>query len=108
MLSIPAARNWLVHQMDVHNTFLHGDLMKEVYMRPPPGFQTSFPGPVCRLQKSLHELRQAPRCCFSKLSQPCVSVISLNPMLSIPYLHILSIKGNKMNDSIPSNTTTAL
>lgn len=61
LLSIASARNWLIHHMDVHNVFLYGDLSEEVYMRPPPGFQTAFPGQVCQLHKSSYELCQAPR-----------------------------------------------
>lgn len=44
-----AAANWEVHQMDVHNTFLHGDLKEEVHMQMPPRFDTHEPGNVCRL-----------------------------------------------------------
>ena len=37
-------------------------------MKPPPGFQHNTSGLVCRLQKSLYGLRQAPRCWFAKLA----------------------------------------
>ena len=67
-LDIAVKENQEVHQMDVHNAFLHGDLHEEVYMKLPPGFRDKGETRVCRLQKSLYGLKQAPRCWFTKLA----------------------------------------
>nr|GEU89370.1 retrovirus-related Pol polyprotein from transposon TNT 1-94 [Tanacetum cinerariifolium] len=39
VLSLATSRHWLVHQLDVKNAFLHGDLSKTVYMHQPSRFQ---------------------------------------------------------------------
>lgn len=56
--AIAASQQWMVHQMDVNNAFLHGDLYEEVYMTMPQG----LPNPnknACLLRKSL--LKRASR-----------------------------------------------
>jgi len=66
-LEVAAKKKWALHQMDVHNAFIHGDLDEEVYMTLPPGFQTGDKNLVCRLRKSIYGLKQLPRCWFTKL-----------------------------------------
>lgn len=66
-LTVAAAKGWELNRMDL-NTFLHGDLDEEVYMTMPSGFRTSNPNKVCRLKKSLSNLKHAPRQWFTKLS----------------------------------------
>ena len=46
-LADAVAKNWEIHQKDVHKAFLQGDLSEEVYMKVPPGLQGSQPGKVC-------------------------------------------------------------
>lgn len=67
-LKLAATHKWELHQMDVCNAFLHGDLKEEVYMKMPPRFQDLDLTKVCRLRKSIYGLKQSPRCWFEKLS----------------------------------------
>eukprot|EP00253_Pinus_taeda_P006645 PITA_06645 len=65
-LAIAVAQWWEVHQMDVKNAFLHGDLFEEIYMEQPHGFiqDSSL---VCILKKSLYDLKKAPRASYAKM-----------------------------------------
>lgn len=38
VLATAARKKWFVHQMDVFNAFLNGDLTDEIYMKLPEGF----------------------------------------------------------------------
>lgn len=69
LLSLATNLDWPLHQFDVKNVFLHGNLKEEVYMDLPSGYVVSgMKGTkVCRLQKSLYGLKQSPRAWFGRL-----------------------------------------
>src|SRR3954462_11280757 len=69
VLSISISKGWSLRQLDVKNAFLHGVLEEEVYMKQPPGFESSAnPTYICKLDKALYGLKQAPRAWYSRLS----------------------------------------
>ncbi|CAL9006929.1 unnamed protein product [Prunus brigantina] len=71
LISLAANLDWPLHQFDVKNAFLHGDLEEEVYMDPPHGCKLSSESKhhVCKLKKSLYGLKQSPRAWFGRLTK---------------------------------------
>jgi hypothetical protein len=72
VLAIATTKGWEVHQMDVKNVFLHGDISEEIYMEKPQGFIQNS-SLVCRLKKSLYGLKQAPRAWYEKMDSYLLS-----------------------------------
>ncbi|KAF5470864.1 hypothetical protein F2P56_011352 [Juglans regia] len=92
LLSLAVTSKWPLHQLDIQNAFLHGDLEEAVYMRQPPGFvNPDHPSYVCKLRKSIYGLKQAPRAWFAKLSD-C--------------LHSLGFHGSRADTSLFIHRTT--
>jgi hypothetical protein len=74
IIAMAAAKGWSLHQMDVKNAFLHGDLQKEMYMKQPPGYvDQTHPNLVCKLKKALYGFKQAPRAWCDKIGQYLVT-----------------------------------
>jgi hypothetical protein len=69
ILTIAAAHNWPVHQMDINNAFLYDHLIERVYCQQPAGFvDSSRPDHVCLLDKSLYSLKQVPHTWFNRFA----------------------------------------
>ncbi|GJY19882.1 retrovirus-related pol polyprotein from transposon TNT 1-94 [Tanacetum coccineum] len=61
-LSFATYMNFKVYQINVKSAFLNSKLKEEVYVKQPPGFESSeFPNYVCKLDKALYGLKKAPR-----------------------------------------------
>jgi hypothetical protein len=75
LIALAAQEGWQVHHMDVKSAFLNGDLVEEVYVAQPPGFEKKGEEhKVLKLHKALYGLRQAPRAWNSKLDKSLVAL----------------------------------
>ena len=56
LFAVAAAKGWQLHQMDVKNALLQGELEEQMYMVQPPGFHSGTnTSAVCQLKKSLYD-----------------------------------------------------
>jgi hypothetical protein len=63
----------MLHQLDIKNAFLNGDLEEKVYIEIPLGLETSSNyNKVCKLKKSLYELKQSPRTWFARFTKTVI------------------------------------
>nr|GEV10073.1 retrovirus-related Pol polyprotein from transposon TNT 1-94 [Tanacetum cinerariifolium] len=61
-LAFSTYMNFQVYQIDVKSAFLNGKLKEQIYVKQPPGFESSeFLDYVYKLDKALYGLKQAPR-----------------------------------------------
>ncbi|CAI7757246.1 unnamed protein product [Closterium sp. NIES-54] len=66
LLAAAAVCGWKVEQMDVKTVFLYGVVDEEIYMKQREGYDDGG-GRVCRLNKAIYGIKQAPRCWYARL-----------------------------------------
>lgn len=84
LLSIASSLNWNLHQLNINTAFLHGDLIEDVYMKCPSGLNTPK-HMVCKLNKSIYDLKQGTRQWNKKL-MPTLYNLCFNQSKSDYYL----------------------
>ena len=93
LLSLVAALDLELRQLDVKTAFLNGELEEDIYMKQPPGYETGGSDMVCHLQRALYGLRQAPRAWYSKLKK-VLEDIGFQASEADPGLFILHIQSD--------------
>jgi hypothetical protein len=86
-LSIAAACDHELDQMDVPQAFLNADVDEEVYMDVPEGYRAGREHLVCRLKKALYGLKQAPRNWYLLCTQFLVEELKFHATVSDPNLY---------------------
>ena len=86
---------WNIHQIDINNAFLNGDLHEDVYMQQLASFIFANPQLVCKLKKAIYGLKQAPRSWYKKLSITLQSLgfnsTTSDPSLFVRFTHSSSL-----------------
>ncbi|RDY13528.1 hypothetical protein CR513_01535, partial [Mucuna pruriens] len=96
LLAMAAIRHWPLHQLDIKNAFLHGDLDEEIYMEQPPGFVAQGESSlVCKLRRSLYGLKQSPRAWFGKFSQYLFNHFQTKDLVHLKYFLGIEVTQSK-------------
>jgi len=66
-------------QIDISNAFMYADLDREMYVYPPPGYESLG---MLRLKKSLYGLKQAPRLWYDTIKDVLVNDLDFEQMRS--------------------------
>jgi len=85
-LSITAACEHNLEQMDVPQAFLNADVDEEVYMELPEGYREGREHLVCLLKKALYGLKQAPRNWYLLISKFVQEELGYKSTVSDPCL----------------------
>lgn len=96
VLSLALTFGWSIRQLDVNNTFFHGDLNETVYTHQPPGFiDSTRPDHICLLSKAIYGLKQSLRAWFNTLSTTLLDFSFVGSQYD-PSLFVLTSNGHTL------------
>lgn len=87
LLALSARFGLHLHQFDVKNAFLYGDLNEEIYVHQPQGFTDGSPR-VWRLHKALYGLHQGP-ICWHRHFEPFILSLGFQLIPTEPSIYVL-------------------
>jgi hypothetical protein len=85
LLAVAVALGLKLHQMDIKTAFLNGE--EAIWMQRPQGCTLGPEGAACRLKKSIHGLKKAPRSWHAKLKSVFQKEV-LHPSVADPALFV--------------------
>ena len=94
ILSIAASQNLHLAQFDVLIAFLYGHLDEAIYMKQPEVFEDGS-NKVCKLLRSLYDLKQAPRC-WNRRFGKYINKLGFKVSEADPCLYIRNRAGKKI------------
>ena len=94
VISVAASEGLKLSQFYVKTAFLYGELEDEIYMHQPEGYDDGS-GKVCKLTKSLYDLKQASRC-WNKKFTLFLEKHGLQPSDADPRLFIGTLNDSKL------------
>lgn len=96
IVALAGHNDWKIYHLDVKTAFLHGTIDEELYVTPPPGFDSGTPAAhACRLKKALYGLKQAPRAWYRKMDD-FLCTQRLRKSAADPNLYISEVDGRLM------------
>ena len=89
LLSLAAAKDLQLQQLDIKTAFLNGELEEDVFVQQAPGYAEGGRNTICHLHRALYGLRQAPRTWHMRLKEE-LKAMCFVPSQADPGLYISS------------------